>query len=184
MKAIIGTVNPGKVQGAREALEVFYDDPEVIGYKASSHVPDQPVNKDTLLGARNRVNDTIEYAKENHIDADLYMGIESGIIQLYDYWFIINIAVIKDKDGYETVGFGPAIPVPEKYVDEIIENGFGTVMSKIFGESDMGKGAGGVHSLTNDSISRIQITKESFIMALTSHANSYWSDKEKVKVKK
>ena len=46
MKALIGTANPGKIQGAKEALEVYYKDVEIDGYKASSDVSDQPVNEE------------------------------------------------------------------------------------------------------------------------------------------
>ena len=53
MKAIIGTSNPGKIQGAKEALEKYYDNVEIEGYKASSNVGDQPVSEETLEGARN-----------------------------------------------------------------------------------------------------------------------------------
>ncbi len=182
MKILIGTMNPGKIQGAKEALEAFFPEVEIEGYKAASDVRDQPVNEETLEGARNRVNNTIKYALENEIDADLYLGIESGIVELYDTWYIMNIAVVKDRDGYESVGIGPALPVPRKYADEIIQTDFGSVMTKIFEKGDLGKGVGGVNSLTNDSISRIQITKDAFVMALTNHAHDYWSDKEDNKV--
>ena len=40
-------------------------------------------------------------AKENNIDADYFLGIESGITNLLGKWIIINVAVIKNKNGYE-----------------------------------------------------------------------------------
>ena len=40
------------------------------------------------------------YAKENNIEADLFLGIESGINDLLGRWMITNIAVI--EDSYET----------------------------------------------------------------------------------
>ncbi len=174
MKAIIGTMNPGKIEGAKEALEAFYDDVEVRGYKAESNVGDQPVSEETLEGARSRAKSSMEYAKDNNIEADYFMGVESGIINLYDSWFIANAAVIIDKNGYESIGYGPIFPVPDKYVEEIIKTDFGHVVEKIFNESDLGKTVGGVDGLTNHSISRIQITKEAFIMAMTKHFNDYW----------
>ena len=183
MKALIGTTNPGKIEGAKEALEVFYKDVEVTGYKASSNVGDQPVNEETLDGARNRALNVMAYAKANNIDAEFFMGIESGIINLYDNWFIANAAVIIDKDGYESIGYGPIFPVPKKYVKEIIETDFGHVAEKIFNQSNLGQSVGGVNGLTNHSISRIDITRESFIMALTEHANNYWNDKDNTKQK-
>ena len=177
MKAIIGTGNPGKIQGAKEALEVFFQDVEIEGYKASSGVGDQPVSEETLEGARNRALNAKKYAEEKGLDTELYLGIESGIINLYDSWFIANAAVIIDKNGYESVGYGPIFPVPDKYVEEIIKSDFGHVMEKIFNQSNLGQSVGGVDGLTNHSISRIDITREAFIMALTQHTNDYWNDK-------
>lgn len=183
MKAIIGTMNPGKIEGAKKALEAFYDDVEVLGYKAESEVGDQPVSEETLQGARNRALNTMKYAKDNKVDADYFMGIESGIIELYGTWYIANAAVVMDKDGYESIGYGPIFPVPKKYVKDIIETDFGHVVEKIFNQSDLGKSVGGINGLTNHSISRIDITRESFIMALTEHTNDYWNDKLKQKQK-
>ena len=177
MKALVGTMNPGKIEGAKLALEVFFDCVEIEGYKASSGVGDEPVNEETIEGARNRVNNSISYAKENHLDYDYYMAIESGIMEIGSKWYIANVAVVKDREGYESIGMGPLLPVPEKYVKEIIDTDFGSLMEKIFQKGDLGKGVGGVNSLTNESISRIDITKEAFIMALTEQVHDYWKNK-------
>ncbi len=179
MKAMIGTANPGKIEGAKLALEAFYEDVEIEGYKAESGVGDQPVSVDTVKGAFNRAKNTMNYAKENNIEADLFMGIESGIVNLFGKWFIANAAVVIDKDGYDSIGYGPIFPVPDKYVNEIIQSDFGKVMTSIFDKAEMGQSVGGVDSLTNHSISRIDITKEAFIMALTEHYNDFWNDKPK-----
>lgn len=55
MKILIGTKNPGKIQGAKEAFEKYFDNIEIEGIDVSSEVSDQPVNKEILKGARNRV---------------------------------------------------------------------------------------------------------------------------------
>lgn len=175
MKALIGTMNPGKIEGAKLALEKYFDSVEVEGYKASSDVGEQPLNDETFEGARNRVNNSIKYAKENNLEYDFYMGIESGIMEIGNHYYIVNAAVVKDKDGYESIGIGPALPVPYKYTTEIINTDFGTVMEKIFHER-LGQSVGGVDALTNHSISRIDITKEAFIMALTEQVHDYWRD--------
>ena len=44
MKVLIGTTNPGKIQGAKEALEVFFKDIEITGVKVPSNGAEQPVN--------------------------------------------------------------------------------------------------------------------------------------------
>ena len=72
---------------------------------------DQPVNLEIYNGARNRVDNSMEYAKENGLEYDYYVAIESGIANVLGRWEIVNIAVIKDKDGYESFGSSAGFPV-------------------------------------------------------------------------
>lgn len=177
MKVLIGTKNPGKIEGAKEALNNYFKDYEIEGIPVSSDVSDEPVNNEIYEGARNRVNNLMKYAKENNIDAEYFLGVESGITNLLGKWVIINIAVIKDKKGYESWGTSPAFPVPNKYVEEIISTDLGQVMDKIFEQNDLRSGKGGISFVTNGVISRIDLTKEAFIMAMSQHINNIWNDK-------
>lgn len=178
MKVLIGTKNPGKIEGAREALEKYFDDFDIEGIPVSSDVSEEPVNNEIYEGARNRVDNLMKYAKENRIDAKYFLGVESGITNLLGKWVIINIAVIKDDNGYESWGTSSAFPVPNKYVDEIISTDLGEVMDKIFEQNDLRSGKGGISFVTNGVISRIDITRDAFIMALTQHINDVWNDKQ------
>lgn len=177
MKVLIGTKNPGKVQGAKEAFEKFYKNVDVIGIPVSSNVSEEPVNEEIYQGAKNRVDNLIKYAKENRAEADFYVGIESGITNLLGKWVIVNIAIIKDKNGYESWGTSPAFPVPDKYVNDIIEKDLGIVMDEIFGGDGLKNGKGGICFLTNDVITRIDLTRGAFIMALTQFINDIWTDR-------
>lgn len=75
-------------------------------------------------------------------------------------------------------GTAPGFPVPEKFVERIIKEDLGTVMDDIFNETDLNKGKGGISLLTKDVISRIDLTKEAFVMALTQFNNDVWNDKQ------
>lgn len=174
MKILIGTKNPGKIQGAKEAFESYFNDIEITGIPVSSDVSDEPVDLDIYQGAKNRVDNLIKYAKENNIEAEYYLGIESGITNLLGKWMIINVAVIKDKSGYETCGTSPAFPVPDKYVEEIIKTDLGQVMDRIFEKNDLRSSIGGISFLTHNVLDRIELTREAFIMALTGHINDIW----------
>lgn len=177
MRVLIGTNNKGKVEGAKQAFEKFYEDVEIIGISVSSGVGDEPVNDEIYEGARNRVNNLIKYAEENNIVSDFYIGVESGITNKLGEWCIIQIAVIRDKNGYESFGTGPAFPVPNKYVDEIINTDLGIVMDKIFKGNGLKNEKGGIAHLTRDVITRYDLTKEAFIMALTEFINGdIWKD--------
>ena len=89
---------------------------------------------------------------------------------------IINVAVIKDKQGHESWGTSPAFPVPDKYVDEIIKTDLGQVMDKIFKQNDLRSSKGGISFLTNNVLDRIELTRDAFIMALTGQINDIWRD--------
>ncbi len=177
MKVLIGTNNKGKVEGAKQAFEKFYTNIEVIGVPVSSDVSNEPVNDEIYTGASNRVNNLIKYAEENNIDADFFIGVESGITNKLGKWCIIQIAVIKDKNGYESFGAGPAFPVPDKYVDEIINTELAIVMDKIFNGNGLRNEKGGIAHLTKDVVTRYDLTREALVMALTEFINgNIWRD--------
>lgn len=177
MKILIGTKNPGKIEGAKEAFKKYFDDFDIEGISVSSDVSEEPVNNEIYEGARNRVNNLIEYARKNEIEARYFLGVESGITNLLGKWIIISVAVIKDKNGYESWGTSSGYPVPNKYVDEIISTDLGKVMDKIFEHNDLRSCIGGISFVTNGVISRIDLTRDEFIMALSQHINNVWNDK-------
>ena len=144
MKILIGTKNLGKIEGAKEAFKKYFDNFDIEGIKISSDVSDEPMNNEIYEGARNRVDNLIKYAKENNIDADYYLGVESGITNSLGKWVNINIAVIKDRFGYESWGTSSGFPIPDKYIDEVIETDLGKVMDSIFNHSDLRKIKGGI----------------------------------------
>ena len=176
MKVLVATKNPAKIQGATEAFEKYFDNLEVVGIPMPSDVPEQPVNNDTYLGAQNRAMHLFEHAKQNNIDADYFVAIESGIANTLGNWMIVNVGIVIDKNGKQSWGLGPAFPVPHKFVDKIIETDLGTVMDDIFNENDLRSHKGGINFLTDGVISRIDITREAFVMALTQFTNQYWHD--------
>lgn len=171
MRILIGTKNPGKIQGAKLAFEKYFDNIEIEGISVESEVGAQPVNQEILEGARNRVRNLKAYAKRNNIYADFYVSSEAGITDLLGEWIDINCVVIEDKEGFQSVGTSQGFPIPEKYIKEIKETELGKVMDKIFEGTDLGKGKGGINYLTKGEVSRIELTQNAFVMALTKHIN-------------
>lgn len=171
MKILMGTKNPGKIEGAKQAFEKYFRNVEIEGIAVSSDVGDQPVNEEILLGAKNRVKNLIKYAKENNIEADYYISSEAGITNLLGEWIDFNAAVIENKEGFQSVGMSQGFQIPEKYIKDILETELGKVMDGIFKGNELGKGKGGISYLTHNKISRIDLTRNAFIMALISHTN-------------
>lgn len=177
MKVLIGTMNAGKIKGAEQALKNYFNDFEIVGIKVPSNVADQPVDDEIYKGAKNRVENLIQYAKQNNIEADLFLAVESGMTNKLGKWVITNIAVIKDKFGYESWGTSASFPIPERLVERIKKESLGTVMDNIFNEGNLHNGTGGIGLLTHEVITRIDLTKQSFIMALTQFINQdVWKD--------
>ncbi len=171
MKILIGTKNPTKIEGAKRAFKHYFDDFEIEGISVGSEVSDEPLNNEIYLGATNRIKGLKKYAKENNIQADYYIAIESGITNLLGDWLLLNIATIEDKDGNRSIGSSAGFPVAEKYLDEIINTDLGKVMDKIFNENDLRSKKGGISLLTRDVISRYDQTEDAFVMALTKFIN-------------
>ena len=171
MKILMGTKNPGKIQGAKEAFEKYFDNVEIQGIAVESEVGDQPFNQEIVKGAKNRVKNLKKYAKENQLEPDFYISSEAGITNLLGEWIDINCVVIEDSKGFQSVGTSQGFPIPNKYIEEIKETELGKVMDKIFSGKDLGKGKGGISYLTKDEVSRIDLTRNAFIMALTKHIN-------------
>ena len=171
MKVLMGTKNPGKIEGAKRAFEKYFENVEVEGISVESEVGAQPVDEEIFLGAKNRIKNLKVYAKENNIDADFYVASEAGITNLLGDWLDINAVVIEDKDGVQSSGTSQGFPIPDKYVDEIKETELGKVMDKIFSGENLGKGKGGISYLTKDVVSRIDLTEGAFVMALIKHIN-------------
>ncbi len=52
MKILMGTKNPGKIEGAKQAFKKYFDNFEIEGISVSSNVGDQPINEEILQGAK------------------------------------------------------------------------------------------------------------------------------------
>lgn len=176
MKVLIGTQNPGKIKGAKIALERYFENVEIQGIKVASDVGEQPVGVETYHGALNRVNHLMQYAKDHQIDADYFMAVESGLVSELGFWSIINIAVIKNAKGEIGRGTSAGFPVPEKYVPTIKRETLGTVMDNLFHETDLRSSTGGIGLLTREVITRVDLTTQAFLMALTPFINQAWHD--------
>ena len=171
MKILIGTKNPGKIEGAKQAFEKYFDKVEIEGIAVKSNVGDQPINEEILQGAKNRVKNLKEYASKNNIKADFYISSEAGITDPLGEWIDINAVVVEDSKGFQSIGTSQGFPIPDKYIEEIKENELGGVMDRLFEGHNLGKGKGGIGLLTHGELSRIDLTRNAFIMALTKYIN-------------
>ena len=171
MKILIGTKNPGKIEGAKRAFSHYFKDIEIEGIAVDSEVGDQPFDEDILKGARNRVKNLKKYAKENNLTADYYVAVEGGITEVLGTIIELNIAVVEDDKSFQSTGTSQGFPIPKRYMEEIKAKDFGSLMDRLLNGHELSKGIGGIGVLTKHQVTRIDITENAFIMALTAHIN-------------
>lgn len=176
MKILVGTANEGKVEAVKQAFEKYYDDVFVEGIDVKSNVPRQPSNEETINGAYNRVENLIAYSKEHGIECDYYVAVESGLMNIFGYNVIMSACMLKDKNGLFSYGFSEGFPVPSDKVEQIKNTSLSVVMDEVFCIEHTNKKAimGGIHKLTKNVISRIDLTRNSVIMALVRVHNENW----------
>ncbi len=171
MKILMGTKNPGKIEGARQAFSKYFENVEIEGIAVESDVGNQPVNEQILQGAKNRVRNLKKYAQEKNLKPDFYIASEAGITNLLGEWLDFNMAVIENSDSEQSIGSSAGFPIPDKYITEIMDTELGKVMDKLFHSTGLSKENGGIGILTRNEISRIDLTKQAFIMALVKFVN-------------
>lgn len=163
MKAVIATNNKIKIEGARKALEHYFDNVDIKGFDVPSGVSEQPINIEIYDGVTNRIQNLKKYCQKNNIEADLYLAIESGISNQLGEWQVVSIAKIENNYGISSISASSSFPIPEKYINSIVENGVGFVMKNIFGDDTK---QAGLELLTKGVVKRRDLVEEAFIMGL------------------
>ena len=119
MLIAVGSANKIKLDAVRRGFEqAGFEDIEVVGQDVPSGIPEQPYGQEqTLLGAQNRVHETLKYFP----DADFVVGIESGVMKDNNDVAIVY-CLSKDKEEYTAQS--EAVLFPSKSVEEARTRGF------------------------------------------------------------
>jgi inosine/xanthosine triphosphatase len=169
-KVVISSKNPVKIKAVKQAFEkmFFSKDFEFIGVSVSSDVSNQPLtNKETLLGAKNRVNNAIKKIK----DADFYVGIEGGLEfnqeEMESFAWIFIKSFNKEAKAKTAIFFLP------KQVINLIKAGkeLGEADDIVFKDNNSKQKKGAVGILTGGLIDRTKYYQEAVILALIPFKN-------------
>lgn len=124
MKIGVTSQNKLKVGAVEKAYTSAGISVEVIGYQADSGVGEQPVDDQTLEGARNRISDVNQKVS----NLDRIVSIENGIFREGDEWSDKAVVVIYDpQSGQEHIGYSDAVVFPDEYVERARQIGFDTM---------------------------------------------------------
>ena len=163
IKILIGSNNKAKIEGAKLAFEKYFSDFEIISKDISSGVNAQPINEEILLGARNRIKGLKELNINN---IDFYISSEAGLISIGDLYVNINMGVIEDINGYESIGTSQGYMIPKNKIELVKEKTLGVVLDETFNGINLNRNKGGINYLTLGEVNRIQLVRDSFILAL------------------
>ena len=103
-KVLIGSENRVKIESTRQSFSKFFSPLEIYGLSVDSGVSAQPFNQDTFVGAKNRAEHAKRINNEQHLNANFFVGIEGGVLQLHNRWFQFTVIHILDQQHRESVG--------------------------------------------------------------------------------
>lgn len=170
IKIAVASTNPVKVNSVKEAYSKLFGVQtfEVVGMAAPSEVPDQPrTDAETYSGAFNRANNLSKI-----IDADYFVGLESGIQEKEGEFEAFAWAVVKSRDGKYGKGRSATFFLPSAVATHI-RNGMelGKASDLVFNESEVNKKQGTVGVLTNNVIDRTRFHADSVVCAFAPFKN-------------
>jgi len=116
MNIVIGTKNQKKIKVVEDVFKTVLkiDQIDVVAHDADSKVPEAPHGRETYEGALNRAREC-----QTIIEADYYVGIESGLVERYGQFFEEAWAVIISKDGVIQIGYSSGLLIPPVVVERM-----------------------------------------------------------------
>ena len=119
-KVLIGSENKVKIESTRQSFSKFFKPVEIKALRVDSGVSVQPFNEDTFTGAKNRAEHAKRINDEQSLNANFFVGIEGGVLQLHERWFqftVIHILDSQHRDSFSTSGL---YELPDWIVEKLL----------------------------------------------------------------
>lgn len=169
MKILVGSLNPIKVEATRKAFSHYFFDFEIDKFAAPSLVAKQPIADDIFVGAENRNRALLELNNTNHLNADYFVSIESGIIQLHDRWFNIDSVCTMNKELKVNYGLSPAYCLDDQITKQLLQGiELGTVIDTLYGTNNIKQNGGAISLFSRGVTSRFEHCYQGVLMSLLS----------------
>lgn len=169
IKILLGSNNQSKrntIEIALEEIGIF--NYEIISVAVDSKVSSKPINEETLIGAKNRNKELLQYCKNNNINFDFLISIEGGYEQIGDNdYFIVTYASIIDKLGNEFIGKSQGLPISKKMFEWVCAGkSLNKVIEEIQGTSENKKSNGISGYLTSGYFYRSKFDSSAIVSAM------------------
>ena len=183
MHIFVGSHNPVKINAVTVAASETWSAATVKGYDVPSGVNEQPIGDEmTKQGALNRAQAVLEDGLAEYGDAleseeVLGVGLEGGVVEMFDQMWSTVWVVVVDRDGTVAEANGARFVVPEVVANKI-RNGeeMGPVVAQLTGHSDVRKKQGFIGVLTNGFVDRTEEYSGIAKMALGVWYGRNWQD--------
>ncbi|MCP3984472.1 MAG: DUF84 family protein [bacterium] len=169
----VGSTNPPKLEGVRNALAAYCPEAEILGSEVPSGVSEQPCGFiEIQRGARNRA----EAARKSGA-CDLAVGYEDGLVEVEGAgWLNIGCAAVMDAE-HASIGLSSGFSYPPACIQPAVENRepIGEVFDALWRRQhpDAGRTAsalstGNVGKLSAGVLTRAEYTRHAVLCALVS----------------
>lgn len=166
MKIVVGSKSKHKIAAVVEALDLCHIDASVEGVAAPSGIPEQPSGvEQTRMGASNRASN----AQKAEPVADMWIGIESGLVSAYGSFYDTAFVVLLLPNGLGYSAMCGGHSVPKAYVDEAHRKGFGAfTVGSVMAEQTGCDATDGTSHITGGVVSRTDTLVQGLAIALAS----------------
>ena len=165
MKIALGSKSDKKYNALVSSLDLLNINDYVIDcYKVDSNVSDNPINEETLLGAKNRNNNL----KKISNDYDMYVSIEAGFTKEDDNYYVDTYCVVNYKDN-DYIGMSSRLRITDKVFNYVKEGNVLHLLVQRLQGSHTDDGVVGY--LSNGNLKRTEVEVESVVRALEKALN-------------
>jgi inosine/xanthosine triphosphatase len=164
MKIAVGSQNPVKIKGVKQAFRKVFGNCEVVGVSVVSGVSNMPMNFGELIrGAKNRAKKAIK-----KLNADFGVGLEGGFEKTEAGTFLTGFVAVVDRKRRWGFGKAGSVLMPEKIVKKIRRGKeLGDIMDEITRIKNTKQHNGAVGFFTKNLIPRTKSFEITTIYALS-----------------
>lgn len=160
----VGTTNPAKLTGVRNAFYRYFDAVELRPVDSSSVAKPQPKGLDEMIeGATSRAKFAL-----SKVGGDFGVGVEAGIFTIADVYFDNQQAAIVDPSGKVSLGHSAGYMLPKEAMEKMVKDGseLERWAESISGINEIGDKGGLINYLTNGKMTRAELTEQCVTTAL------------------
>ena len=166
-KVLIGSENIVKIESARQSFSKFFNPLDIHKLRVDSGVSAQPINEEVFTGAKNRAEHAKRINDEQHLNANFFVGIEGGILQMYNRWFQFTVIYILDsqhRNSFSTTGL---YELPNWIVEKLLAGiELSDIIDELAKDTNTKEKQSASGFLTNGEVDRLQNYTQAITFAL------------------